>query len=39
MCEIISRVESIVEPLAEDYGVELDIECASPKRSQVTSTG
>ena len=32
MCEIISRVESIVEPLAEDYGVELDIECASPKK-------
>ncbi|HPZ17597.1 MAG TPA: ATP-binding protein [Fervidobacterium sp.] len=31
VCDIIERVTSIVEPLAEDYGVELMAECVKPK--------
>lgn len=31
MCQVMDRVYSIVEPLAQDYGVELDMECDEPK--------
>lgn len=31
MCHVMDRVYNILEPLAEDYGVELQIECDEPK--------